>query len=98
MKIRRLIFGRLDRDHVHAFAVPVEPDMTFRQREYCKIPPKAHVPAGQKPGAALTDNDIARYHAFAAKTLDAKPFTDAVPVVLRTALSFFVSHTGEMRS
>ncbi len=77
----RLILRRFDRNHVYALAFSVKLHAAFGQGENREIATKADIQARVKFGAALTNDDVARNDALAAKTFDAKAFADAVAVV-----------------
>jgi hypothetical protein len=69
-----------------------ELNYTFRKRKQRVVSADAHVVTGAELGAALTDQDIARAHDFAAKFLHAKALRIAVATIARAAACFFVCH------
>ena len=80
------------RQHVNPMTVLVERDLAVHQGEQSPIAPGADIVAGHEPGAALADENAAGGDEFAAKSLNAQPFADAVAPVADAALTFLMCH------
>src|SRR5258707_15030832 len=70
----------------------MELDMAFDLGEQSMIGAYADIKAGVPGGAALTRDDVAGNHVFAAVGLDSEPLARRITPVPRRTACFFVSH------
>ena len=84
----------LDRGSVDIDATTgsIETDIAVDERVQGVIAATTHISTGMKFGANLADDDAARSHYFAAKTLDAASLTVTVATVTAAALAFLMCH------
>src|SRR3569832_1517979 len=90
------LFGSLGGYRTHGNERAVRAGMefhdTFDLGEQSMIGTHADIMTGVPRRAALTRNDVAGNHEFAAKRLDAKAFALRIAPVARGSACFFVSH------
>jgi hypothetical protein len=71
---------------------PVEFDFTVLESEKGEVASTTHIAARVVLGPTLTHDDVARYYTFTAELFNSEALAVAVATILRSALSFFMSH------
>jgi hypothetical protein len=71
---------------------PIEFYLAVLEGEKSEVSTTSHIAARMVFGSALTQDNVARYDAFATELFYSEALAIAVATVSRSALSFFMSH------
>ena len=89
---RKLFEVKLNSFDVYFTVFLVENNLSVLEGEKGEVATTTHIAAGLVFGSALTHDYVARYDAFATELFYSEALAIAVAAVVRSALSFFMSH------